>query len=73
MPWKRRNNVTSERERYAGGAYLTATGHAALAGAEASLANPSGGVSVKDVGAALEAPAAVRLHLAARDQYGRLC
>ena len=61
-----------KKRKLRGRAHLATTGHAALAGAEASLTNPFGGVSVEDVGAAFETPAAVRLHFAAWDQYGSL-
>ena len=52
--------------------HAASAGHAALAGAEASLANPFGCFSVEAVGAVFEAPAAVALHLAARDEDGSL-
>ena len=39
---------------------------------KAVLANPFGCFSVEEVGAVFEAPAAVALHLAARDKDGSL-
>jgi hypothetical protein len=52
--------------------HATSAGHAALAGTETSFACPFGCFSVEDVGAAVEAPAAVGLHLAAWNHNGCL-
>ncbi len=52
--------------------HAASAGHAALAGAEASLANPFGCFSIEDMGTVFETPAAIALHLAARDKDRRL-